>query len=102
MSSTACFRASSKEDAFLIVSSTSRSTSSRRWADFFARLVFQGLSSSRVNAMFTSATPFEPGCAAPAGGAALKRLDPPPAIQAQHVPRRIRCSGGEEHHGFDD
>src|SRR5437588_54633 len=58
MSSTDCRRASSNEGAFLMTSSTSWRTCSRRWADLRARSVFQGFSSSRDNAMLTSIVSF--------------------------------------------
>ena len=58
MSSTDWRRASSNEGAFLMTSSTSWRTCSRRWADLRARSVFQGFSSSRDNAMLTSIVSF--------------------------------------------
>src|SRR5713226_1387248 len=58
MTSTAWRSASSKEGAFLIDSSSSRRTCSRRCADLRARSVFHGFSSSfPVGAILTSSRP---------------------------------------------
>src|SRR6185295_4017330 len=93
MVSTAERRDSSKEGAYLMISSTSRSTCSRRSADLRARSVFQGLSSSFANAMFTSDTTpsFDVGT--------FQRgnlVQSSPAVQAQHLAGAVGGRGEQE------
>src|SRR5438045_7954145 len=99
MISTACFSASSNDEAFLMASSTSCSAFSRRKADFRARSVFHGFSSSRVDAMFTSIVSFL--------AMKVSSVPRPPslegaaAVHSNRLARRV-LRGGQEQHGLHD
>src|SRR5438477_5370509 len=94
MISTACFSASSNDDAFLMASSTSCSAFSRRRADFRARSVFQGFSSSRVDAMFTSILSFLAMKVSSVPGRSPEGAAP---VHAKRLARRVLRGGQEQH-----
>src|SRR5438876_7121026 len=99
MISTDCLRASSNDDAFLIASSTSCRTDSRRSADLRARSVFHGFSSSRVDAMFTSIFPFLAMKVSPF--TFPRSSEGSPSVHPDHLACRVAATGGQEHYRLD-
>src|SRR5258708_13738132 len=96
MISTDCLRASSNDDAFLIASSTSCRTDSRRNADLRARSVFHGFSSSRVDAMFTSIFPFLAMKVSPFTFPRSSEGSPP--VHPDHLARLVAATAAPEHY----